>query len=104
PMWRLNPRGHRGLLAIGPWAVVLMVVVSGACAAAAIGLWRRTRWGYRLAVAGLTGNLLGDLGTGTFRPHQRTLIGVPLVGAIAGYRLLPGTRRQFASLDTRSIA
>jgi hypothetical protein len=46
PLWRLNPRAREGFAAMSAWAVLLMAVVCVACATAALGLWRGTRWGY----------------------------------------------------------
>ena len=45
PIWKLNPRAHHRLGAIGIWRPVLFFVVAFACATAAIGLWRGARWG-----------------------------------------------------------
>jgi hypothetical protein len=50
PLWRLNPRGHAGLVAIGFWAVILFIIVGVACALASVGLWRGKRWGYVFAI------------------------------------------------------
>ena len=60
PMWRLNPEARAGLARLGPGAVVLMLVVAVACAAAAVGLWTRRRWGHRLAIGVLGCNLVTD--------------------------------------------
>ena len=49
-MWRLNPRAFENLSSLGLWAVLLMATVSVFCAAAAIGLWRGSRWGHWLAI------------------------------------------------------
>src|SRR6267142_6068250 len=56
-MWRLNPRGYDGLVRIGLWAVALLFAASLACAAAVIGLWRRTRWGQATAITLIAINL-----------------------------------------------
>src|SRR5689334_4955778 len=60
-VWRVNPHAREGFGRMGYWAVVLMLVVCLACVLAAIGLWRRLRWGYWLAVTLLTINLIGDV-------------------------------------------
>src|SRR5215210_5903625 len=49
PMWRLNPRARTAFSSMGAWAPVLLITVSAACGAAAFGLWRGRRWGYRVA-------------------------------------------------------
>jgi len=71
-MWRLNPRAHEGLLRLGLWAVALMSTVSLFCAAAAIGLWRGSRWGYWLAVGLIAINLIGDIANVTARHRARS--------------------------------
>jgi uncharacterized membrane protein (DUF2068 family) len=73
PMWRL--------------AVILMVVVGAACAAAAAGLWKNRRWGHRLAVGVLGVNLPGDSLSVVIRGDYRTLIELPIGGAMIAYLL-----------------
>jgi hypothetical protein len=100
PIWRLNPDAHDRLRAMGPWAVPLMAVVALACLLSAIGLWRRARWGHHLAVALLAANLVGDLANALARGDLRTLIGLPVAGALLAYLLSAGVRAQF--LGTRA--
>lgn len=95
PVWRLNPRAHEAFAGMGAWAVVLMCVVSASCAAAAAGLWRGARWGYRLAFALLTINLLGDLANVLTGTEPKALVGVPIVAAILLYLLSRQVRRFF---------
>lgn len=87
PLWRLNPRAQVGFSDMGRWAVVLMLVISAACATAAIGLWRGKAFGYRTAVLILTINLLGDLLNAFVAHDWRTLIGLPVGGAMIAYLL-----------------
>ena len=70
------------------WALVLMLCVAAACALAAIGLWNRTQWGYRLAIAVLFVNIVGDLGNAIIRGDLRTLIGIPIAAAMIGYLVI----------------
>ena len=86
-MWRLKPDARTDFARLGTWAIVLMVVVAAACAGAAVGLWTRQRWGHRLAVVGLSINLLGDTLNALVRGDWRTLIGLPIGGAILVYLL-----------------
>jgi hypothetical protein len=85
PLWRLNPRADAGLHAIGVWAVALMVLVCLACAAAALGLKRRKLWGFWVAVAILSINLVGDLANAVLAHDWRTLIGLPIGTIILSY-------------------
>src|SRR5215212_1715819 len=50
PMWRINPRARAAFARIGAWAIILMCAVCVSCALAATGLWRGSRWAYRLAL------------------------------------------------------
>jgi hypothetical protein len=78
PVWKLNPRGHAGLRAIGPWAIGLMILVSTCCGVAAIGLWTRRRWGYWTALVVLVGNISGDASNALIAHDWRTLVGLPI--------------------------
>jgi len=85
PMWRLNPDAHAAFLAMRGWAIMLMAVVSAGCALSAIGLWQRAPWGRYLAVGLLAVNLLGDTANAIVRDDRRTLIGLPIGGALIAY-------------------
>jgi len=82
-VWRLNPEARTGFQQIGvPLAVTLMTTVGAACALAVVGLARGREWGRRLALAILTVNLIGDTVSAFARHDPRTLIGLPIGGAI----------------------
>lgn len=97
PMWRLNPRARQGLTGMGVWAIVLMCAVCVACASAAAGLWRGARWGYRLALALLAINLLGDIVNVVLGTEPRAAVGIPVVVAILAFLMSRRVRRFFAS-------
>lgn len=85
-VWRLNPEAQLGFQKIGtPLSVLLMLAVGAACASAAVGLARRTKWGRRLAMGILAVNLLGDSVNAVVRHDPRTLIGLPIGGAMMAY-------------------
>ena len=65
-----------------------MVVVGSACALAAVGLATRARWGVSLALGILIVNLVGDLLNAFVRHDLRTLIGLPIGGAMIAYLLI----------------
>jgi len=81
-VWRLNPGARTSFGEMGWPAITLMVVVGAACAATAMGLFRRREWGRRLGILVLTVNLLGDLLAAIVRHDPRTLIGLPIAGAM----------------------
>jgi hypothetical protein len=97
-MWRINPRGHEGLLRIGLWAVVLLFAASISCAAAAIGLWRKSRWGHAIAVTLITINLLSDIANAVGGTEPRAIVGVPIALALLLY-LLSKSVRDFFKAD-----
>jgi hypothetical protein len=98
PLWRLNPEARDAFTRMGSWAVVLMAAVTAACAASAAGLWRGRRWGHRLALGVLGVNLLGDGLNAVVRGDYRTLIGLPIGGAMMAYLLSPRIRDRFRPL------
>lgn len=91
-MWRLNPPARDGFRTMGRGAFFLMPIVSAWCAATAFGLSQRRTWGLWLAISLLTVNLIGDLGNAFLRGDMRTLIGIPIGGAMIAY-LLSGRSR-----------
>lgn len=95
PMWRVNPDARRQLGQMGGWAPLLMAVVSAACALASSGLWRRRRWGHRLAIGILVVNLAGDAANAVLRGDLRTLIGLPIGGLMIAWLLSPLVRAWF---------
>jgi len=88
PIWRLNPEAHAQFQKIGRLSILLMFMVGSACASAAIGLATRARWGRPLALGILIVNLIGDLLNAILRHDLRTLIGLPIGGAIIAYLLM----------------
>ena len=94
--WRLNPRAHEALSSLGWPALLLMGATCLACATAAVGLWRCTRWGLWTALAILIVNLLGDAGNALFTADKRALIGLPIGGMMIWY--LVWRRRFFGGL------
>jgi len=100
PIWRVNPDAYRALTDLGAWGMLLMAAVAIACALAAIGLWIQAQWGRRLAVGILAINLLGDVMNAVTRGDLRTLIGIPIGGAMIFYLRKSRTRAQFAVRST----
>ena len=84
-LWRLNPEAHAAFQSIGWLSTLLMATVGTACGLAAIGLARNTTWGCWLGILVLTVNLVGDLTNALLRHDLRTLIGMPIAGAMMVY-------------------
>jgi hypothetical protein len=72
---------------MGLWSVLLMAVVCVACGMAALGLRRCKRWGYWTALSILTINLAGDTANAVIAHDWRTLMGLPIGGAMIVYLL-----------------
>ena len=84
-LWRLNPEAHAAFQLMGRLSILLMAIVGVACALAAIGLARNARWGRSLGILILIVNFVGDLTNAFVRHDLRTLIGVPIAGAMIFY-------------------
>lgn len=84
-LWRLNPDAHAAFQWIGRLSILLMAIVGVACALAAIGLARNATWGRWLGILILAANLAGDLTNALVRHDPRTLVGVPIAGAMIFY-------------------
>lgn len=95
PMWRFNPRAHKQLSDLGPWAAVLLFVVSISCAMAAIGLWRRAAWGYKIAVSLIAINLIADVANTLIGTEPRAIVGVPIALSILIYMFRKKVRDYF---------
>jgi hypothetical protein len=93
-LWNLNPDARVAFQSLGSWAVLLMLTVGTGCALAAIGLWYGKLWGIRLALAILFINMIGDLVNVVIRHDYRSLIGVPIAGAMIFYLAHFSTRRK----------
>lgn len=102
PMWRVNPHGHEGLLRIGLWAVALLFAASASCAAAAVGLWRRARWGYIVAIVLMAIHLLSDVANTVLGTEPRAIVGAPIAMALLFYLMSRRVRNIFASNRTSS--
>ena len=95
-MWRLKPEARIAFEKMGVWAIVLMGIVGSACAFSAVGLATRREWGRRLALGVLGVNLAGDVVNAAVSQDPRTLIGLPIGGAMIAYLLSRRVRGVFA--------
>jgi uncharacterized membrane protein (DUF2068 family) len=87
-LWRLNPHAHTAFQSLGKMSILLMLIVGAACAFAAVGLARNRLWGRYLALIILAVNLISNL-INAFAHHDlRTLIGLPIAGAMICYLVL----------------
>jgi hypothetical protein len=94
-IWRVNPTARAALGQMGSWALVLMSALCVAFAFAAIGLYRRKRWGRLLAIAILSINMVGDAAAAIVRSDPQTLIGLPIAGLLIAYLMRSNVRNWF---------
>jgi uncharacterized membrane protein (DUF2068 family) len=84
-LWRLNPEAHAAFQSTGRLSILLMAIVGVACGLAAVGFARNAKWGRWLGILILTVNLVGDLANAFVRNDLRTLVVVPIAGAMIFY-------------------
>jgi len=96
-LWKLNPDAHAGFQSLGKLSILLMLIIGAACALASIGLTKPARWGIPLALGILIVNLIGDSLNALLRHDWRTLIGLPMGGAMIAYLL--SVRRRVLNQD-----
>jgi uncharacterized membrane protein (DUF2068 family) len=89
-VWRLNPEARLAFRSLGNWSFLLMLAVGILCLFAAIGLWRGTVWGTRVALSILSINIIGDIVNALFRNDYRALIGLPVGAAIIFFLVRSG--------------
>ena len=96
-LWKLNPDAHVAFQSLGKLSILLMLIIGAACALASIGLTKPARWGIPLALGILIVNLIGDSLNALLRHDWRTLIGLPMGGAMIAYLL--SVRRRVLNQD-----
>jgi len=94
-LWALNPRAHAELAKLGHWAAAPFCVLSPALCLAAIGWFRRRRWGWTLGVTILAINMAGDLGQIFFGERWKGVVGVAIAAALLFYLTRPALRNYF---------
>jgi hypothetical protein len=95
-VWKLNPTGYRQLATLGRGVGIAFLLLSGLMAVAGIGWFRRRHWGWRLAVAIIAVQVLGDLVNflrGDFIPGG---IGIVIAGALLWFLFLENVKKIFA--------
>jgi hypothetical protein len=99
-IWKLNPKAYRQLTPMGPLVGVAFLILSASMVLAAIGWFQRRRWGWRLAIAIISTQLVGDSVNLIRGEWLRGGTGFLFAGALLWYLLRPGTRSIFA-IDAR---
>jgi hypothetical protein len=94
-LWTLNPTAHKQLATLGKPAGFLFLLLGAALALAGKGWFKRRLWGWRLAVAVIAAQVLGDL-VNFFRGDLlRGGVGFSIATALLFYLLRPAIRAVF---------
>jgi hypothetical protein len=96
-MWVLNAPAYKHLLPFGRTVGIPFLVLSATLAAAGVGWFGRHLWGWRLAVAIIASQVLGDLVSIFMGQFIRGIAGVTIAGALLFYLLRPKVRAFFVA-------
>lgn len=94
-LWSLNPSARRLLAPLGAKVGIPFLLLAVALTAAGIGWFRHRLWGWRLAVAIIATQLLGDIVNCVRGDLLRGATGVIIAGALLLYLLRVKTRAAF---------
>ncbi len=84
-MWALNPRAFRELAPHGSAVGIPFLLLGVTLAVAGIGWFKCRLWGWRLAVAVIAAQVLGNLGNIWMSHYLEGGIGVAIAGALLLY-------------------
>ena len=96
-MWTLNPRAYKELAPLGKVVGIPFLMLGVLLAVACMGWFKRRVWGWRLAVAIIAIQVLGDLVNAFRGDVVRGGAGFVIAGALLVYLLRPQVRCAFAS-------
>jgi hypothetical protein len=94
-IWVLNPTAHKQLASLGRPTGILFLSLSAALTVAGIGWFKRRIWGWRLAVAIIATQVLGDVVNCVRGDWLRGGIGVMIASALLLFLLQPRVRAIF---------
>jgi hypothetical protein len=95
-VWAFNPTAYKQLVPLGRIVGILFLVLGAALITAGIGWFRRRLWGWRLTVAIMTVQVLGDVVNCVRGDWLRGGTGVIIAGALLLFLLQPRIRATFA--------
>ena len=95
--WTLNPTAYRQLLPLGGKIGILFLPLSSALLVSGIEWFRHRLWGWRLAVAIVATQVLGDIINFVRGDWLRGGFGVVIAGALLLYLLTPRLRAEFSN-------
>jgi len=95
-LWSLNPTAYKQLAPFGGTVGILFLLLGTALATAGIGWFRRRLWGWRLAVAIIATQVLGDIVNCIRGDWLRGGSGVVIAGVLLLFLLQPKFKDVFA--------
>jgi len=93
--WTLNPTAYKQLSPLGTKVGILFLLLAVALATAGIGWFQRRLWGWRLAVAIIGTQVIGDIVNLARSDWLRGGVGIIVAGALLLYLLRPRVRAAF---------
>jgi hypothetical protein len=100
-IWALNPTAYAELAPLGRIVGAAFLFLSAALGAAAVGWFLRRPWGWRLAVAIIAIQVIGDLTNLLRGDFVRGPIGVLIAGALLLYLLSQDVKGRFRHGQSR---
>jgi hypothetical protein len=96
-VWRFNPQARSAFQSMGRLASLLLFAVGAVACGGAVGIYRRRKWGWWLAVMLFSVNAFGDA-VSLFAPGRmlRGAFGVLISGLFLWYLMQPKIRQQLS--------
>src|SRR5579864_5783433 len=91
-LWALNPTAHKQLATFAKLAGILFLLLAATLALAGTGWFKHRIWGWRLAVAVIATQVLGDLVNFFRGDYWRGGVGFSIASALLFYLLRPAVR------------
>ena len=95
--WALNPTAYKQLSPLGTKVGILFLLLAVVLVVSGIGWLQRRLWGWRLAVAIIATQVIGDIVNVVRGDLLRGGAGVIIAGALLLYRLRPRVRAAFST-------
>lgn len=102
-IWALNPRVYRELVPFGKAPGILFLLLGVVLVVAGVGWFKRRIWGWRLAVAIIAAQVLGDLVSAFMGRVIEGVIGIVIASALLLYLLRPKIRATFVTGDALNV-
>ena len=95
-MWTLNPRAYKELAPLGKVVGIPFLMLGVLLAVACMGWFKRRVWGWRLAVAIIATQVVGDFVNALIGDVVRGLVGFSIAGALLVYLLSARVKAAFS--------